>query len=87
MFFHGSELQALPQPSATAGAADADSAGGLADPQQPQQQSQQQAQRGVRPDLPSMVQPGTPVEFTVVEGDPAQNRRTVAVQVNLARQL
>ena len=82
VFFHASELQApTPQPP-PAGDADGATPNAL-DHSTSRQQQQQQQQRG-RPDLPSMVAPGTPVEFTVIEGDPQQKRRTVAVQVQLA---
>jgi hypothetical protein len=84
VFFHASELQApaAQQPPAV-DAADGKPAAADAHSASQQQQQQQQHGRG-RPDLPSMVAPGTPVEFTVIEGDPAQKRRTVAVQVKPA---
>ena len=75
VFFHASELQAPTPQQLPAGEADG------ATPVAPDHPTSQQG-RG-RPDLPSMVAPGTPVEFTVIEGDPQQKRRTVAVQVRL----
>jgi hypothetical protein len=80
VFFHASELQ---PPSPQQPPAAECSAGTPSASDQPQTPLQQQQLGRGRPDLPSMVASGTPVEFTVIEGDPAQKRRTVAVQVGI----
>ncbi len=76
VFFHASELQPGPHSGGRgSGGGDGGSGGGSDGAAASDQQG--------KPVLSEAIQPGAPVEFTIVEGDPQQNRRTVGVEVNL----
>lgn len=79
MFFHASEVQHGPHIGSGSGSADGGGGGGASGDSAAAAPDQQQHGRAV---LGEIIQPGTPVEFTIVEGDPQQNRRTVAIEVS-----
>lgn len=77
VFFHASELQPGPHSGGRGSGGGDGGSGGGSDGAAASDHHQG------KPVLSEAIQPGAPVKFTIVEGDPQQNRRTVAIEVNL----